>query len=78
LTGPPFSEKLHTDNERQVCISLSDFKGRLPSKFEPLDTIFGHIRRGDTIFIGSACAEPQHLVQMTATERQEFLYVVAP
>ncbi len=44
-------------------ISLDDWKSRYPSKFESLETIFNHIHRGDTIFIGSACAEPQHLVQ---------------
>lgn len=44
-------------------MSLNDLRRRYPNKFEPLGTIFSHIRRGDTIFIGSACAEPQHLVQ---------------
>jgi hypothetical protein len=44
-------------------ISLDDWKIRYPSKFESLETIFNRIHRGDTIFIGSACAEPQHLVQ---------------
>jgi acyl-CoA hydrolase/GNAT superfamily N-acetyltransferase len=46
-----------------MCMSLNDWKSIYPSKFEPLETIFNHIHRGDTIFIGSACAEPQHLVQ---------------
>lgn len=36
---------------------------KYPEKIAPLKTIFGRIRRGDSIFIGSACAEPQHLVQ---------------
>ena len=44
-------------------MSLNDWKIKFPSKFEQLNTIFSHIRWGDTIFIGSACAEPQHLVQ---------------
>lgn len=46
-----------------MCMSLNDWESKYPSKFESLETIFNHIHRGDTIFIGSACAEPQHLVQ---------------
>ena len=46
-----------------MCMLLNDWESRYPSKFESLETIFNHIHRGDTIFIGSACAEPQHLVQ---------------
>jgi acyl-CoA hydrolase len=34
-----------------------------PEKFAAEDDIFRRIHRGDTIFIGSACAEPQYLVQ---------------
>ena len=44
-------------------MSLDDWKRQFPAKFEPLEGIYNHIHRGDTIFIGSACAEPQHLVQ---------------
>jgi len=44
-------------------MSLDDWKRQFPKKFEPLEVIYTHIHRGDTIFIGSACAEPQHLVQ---------------
>ena len=33
-----------------------------PDKFVPEDEVFGHIRRGDRIFLGTACGEPQHLV----------------
>jgi acyl-CoA hydrolase/RimJ/RimL family protein N-acetyltransferase len=33
-----------------------------PQKFAPENIIFGHIHRGDRIFIASACAEPQYLV----------------
>ncbi len=39
------------------------WRQRYPKKFASEETIFGRINRGDTIFIGSACAEPQHLVQ---------------
>jgi acyl-CoA hydrolase/GNAT superfamily N-acetyltransferase len=44
-------------------MSIQDWKMKCPGKFETLTKVFNHIRRGDTIFIGSACAEPQHLVQ---------------
>jgi acyl-CoA hydrolase/GNAT superfamily N-acetyltransferase len=44
-------------------MSLDDWKRQFPKKFELLEVIYNHIHRGDTIFIGSACAEPQHLVQ---------------
>ena len=42
---------------------LDVWKQKYPAKFAPLEFIYSHIHRGDTIFIGSACAEPQHLVQ---------------
>ena len=42
--------------------ALDLWKQRYPSKFAPEKVIFGNIHRGDTIFIASACAEPQHLV----------------
>ena len=43
--------------------SLEFLKKKYPEKFIPEDAIFSHIHRGGTIFIGSACAEPQYLVQ---------------
>jgi acyl-CoA hydrolase/RimJ/RimL family protein N-acetyltransferase len=39
------------------------WRQQYPDKFASEEVIFGRIHRGDTIFIGSACAEPQHLVQ---------------
>ena len=42
---------------------IDRLKGQYPDKFVPEERIFGHIRRGDRIFIGTACGEPQHLVQ---------------
>jgi len=42
---------------------LDVWKTRYPEKFAEEEEIFGHIHRGDTIFIGSACAEPQYLVR---------------
>jgi len=44
-------------------MSLEKWKEQYPEKFASEGEIFSHIHRGDTIFIGSACAEPQHLVQ---------------
>jgi len=42
---------------------LDYWRSVYPEKFASEEEIFSHIHRGDTIFIGSACAEPQHLVQ---------------
>ncbi len=41
---------------------LNGFRSRYRRKFEPLDTVFAHIRRGNRIFIGTGCGEPRHLV----------------
>jgi len=43
--------------------TLDDWRKKFPDKFAPEQTAFQCIHRGDTIFIGSACAEPQYLVQ---------------
>lgn len=43
-------------------MALDYWKKKYPEKFSPANVIFDKIHRGDTIFIGSACAEPQHLV----------------
>ena len=48
---------------REVSDRLDEFKSQHPAKFVPLEKIFGHIRRGDRIFIGTGCGEPQFLVQ---------------
>ena len=42
--------------------SLDTSRARYPDKFLPEDEVFAHIRRGDRIFLGTACGEPQHLV----------------
>jgi len=39
------------------------WKKKYPEKFVSEDVVFSHIHGGNTIFIGSACAEPQYLVQ---------------
>jgi acyl-CoA hydrolase/GNAT superfamily N-acetyltransferase len=43
--------------------TLEDWRKKFPDKFATEETAFQCIHRGDTIFIGSACAEPQYLVQ---------------
>ncbi|HNQ01977.1 MAG TPA: GNAT family N-acetyltransferase [Syntrophales bacterium] len=47
---------------KEQAQALDLWRQRYPSKFAPEKVIFGNIHRGDTIFIASACAEPQHLV----------------
>ena len=42
---------------------LEQWMSRYPEKFVSQKEIFGHIHRGDRIFVGSACTEPQYLVQ---------------
>ncbi|MBN2466668.1 MAG: GNAT family N-acetyltransferase [Deltaproteobacteria bacterium] len=41
---------------------LIELRQRYPEKFASEDTIFSHIHRGDKIFVATACAEPQYLV----------------
>ena len=43
--------------------ALEEIKKSYPEKFVSDDAIFKHVNRGDTIFIGTACGEPQHLVK---------------
>ena len=43
--------------------NLDRVKEKYPEKFVTEQTIFSHIRRGDRIFIGSGCGEPQYLVK---------------
>ena len=43
--------------------SLDDWKRLYPEKFAEEEAIFGHIRRGDHIFVASGCGEPQYLVR---------------
>jgi acyl-CoA hydrolase/GNAT superfamily N-acetyltransferase len=46
-----------------VIGAMEQIKATYPDKFVPEHEVFGHIRRGDRIFLGTACGEPQHLVQ---------------
>ena len=41
---------------------LAVWRERYPEKFAAPDEIFAHIHRGDRIFIGTGCGDPQHLV----------------
>ncbi len=45
---------------RRAC---QDARATYPDKFAPEEQIFSHIHRGDRIFIGTGCGEPQYLVQ---------------
>ena len=45
------------------CAKLNEMRDLYSKKFAPEDTIFGHIHRGDRIFIGTACGEPQHMIR---------------
>lgn len=49
-------------DERKNNLIIEDMKRLYPDKFLSEDKIFSRINRGDRIFIGTACAEPQYLV----------------
>jgi acyl-CoA hydrolase/ribosomal protein S18 acetylase RimI-like enzyme len=42
---------------------LDEIKKRYPKKFISEERIFGNIRRGDRIFVGTGCGRPQYLLQ---------------
>jgi acyl-CoA hydrolase len=42
---------------------LNEFKKIYPEKFGSEDWIFSHVHRGNRIFIGTGCGEPQYLVR---------------
>jgi len=42
---------------------LNPWRERFPEKFIPAEKLFECVHRGDRIFIGTACGEPQQLVQ---------------
>ncbi len=41
---------------------LEEMKQKYPEKFAPEEKVFAQINRGDRIFIGTGCGEPQYLV----------------
>lgn len=46
---------------------LEKWRDGYPEKFAPENKIFSHIHPGNRIFIGTACGEPQHLVNALIT-----------
>jgi len=44
------------------AVNLDRLKTRYPEKFTSVREAFGRIQRGNSIFIGSSCGEPQYLV----------------
>ena len=42
---------------------IDEMKELYPKKFIPEEKVFSHIHRGDRIFIGTGCGEPQYLVR---------------
>jgi acyl-CoA hydrolase/RimJ/RimL family protein N-acetyltransferase len=51
-------------SEETIKQRLDNLKSSYPEKFAPEERIFSNIHRGDRIFIGTGCGEPQHLVQL--------------
>ena len=49
--------------ETNVEEELLRLKSLYPEKFVSEDKVFQNIHRGDRIFIGTACSEPQYLVR---------------
>jgi acyl-CoA hydrolase/RimJ/RimL family protein N-acetyltransferase len=43
--------------------TLDEMKKKYPAKFAPEGKVFERINRGDRIFIGTGCGEPQYLIQ---------------
>jgi acyl-CoA hydrolase/ribosomal protein S18 acetylase RimI-like enzyme len=42
---------------------LAELRERFPKKFAPEEEIFSRIRRGNRLFIGTGCGQPQYLVR---------------
>ena len=57
---PPRSSR---GNEMGKKTILDDIREKHPEKFGSEERIFSRIHRGDRIFIGSGCGEPQYLVR---------------
>ncbi len=49
-------------NPKDASLRLAELKKAYPAKFASDEEIFSHIRRGQRIFIGTGCGEPQYLV----------------
>ncbi|MFC2165423.1 GNAT family N-acetyltransferase [Acidobacteriota bacterium] len=46
----------------KIVRNLETLEKKYPEKFQPLDKVFCHIRKGERIFLGTGCGEPQYLV----------------
>lgn len=51
------------ENQDEREVRLKGIREKYPEKFIPEDRIFQNIRRGDKIFIGTGCGQPQYLVK---------------
>lgn len=49
--------------EQDIDTVLEELQAAYPDKFASENRVFGHIHRGDVIFIASGCGEPQYLVK---------------
>jgi acyl-CoA hydrolase/RimJ/RimL family protein N-acetyltransferase len=49
--------------EEEQRTTLDEMKEKYPEKFASEGKVFEHINRGDRIFIGTGCGEPQYLVR---------------
>ncbi len=46
--------------------NLEQLKSEYPEKFVPVERVFDAIRRGDHLFVGTGCGEPQYLISALA------------
>jgi acyl-CoA hydrolase/GNAT superfamily N-acetyltransferase len=49
--------------QEEAATILEELRSAYPDKFTTENRVFGHIHRGDVIFIASGCGEPQYLVR---------------
>jgi len=49
--------------DEKRTLTLDEMVNAYPAKFASEKEIFSHIQRGNRIFIGTGCGEPQYLVQ---------------
>ena len=42
--------------------TVEEMRKKFPEKFVPEERVFDAIRRGDHLFVGTGCGEPQHLI----------------
>ncbi len=54
---------VYSDDEDDREQRLNDLRVKYPSKFAPEEEVFGRISRGDKVFIGTGCGQPQYLIR---------------